>query len=818
MPYRWTLTDLVAPYVGSEILTKDPIGWDEAVINVMRSEQYKGMNTFYTNSLKFHCDGGGKEYIDAIYESEGIDGRINILIEYDCDGSGTYDTLFEGIVNLASYKTDGEYTICNIEQSDLHTKLAMRDEISVDLETTTSIGGVPITAPDYANVSMHSQNLYLKSSMEGDVPFTSSQTINMVDAFTYKGFFTSPLNTTRQEAETFIGWTETNDFGFPGHTASDTEISEVFQANDANVQYPQDYTYTLQFAGLFSDIISAINTRINTAHALSLRYGQEFNTATTVTLYNSTGYSGSATTLSVSFDTTLLTDTITLNYGDKIWLVWFESETITTGPYNDTITYQWDYTTANFTLEANSTTNRTNAKTFLVHEAFNQISDAIADGDGHFYSDYYGRVNSDKITYDSDGCGSPIAVSNGLNIRQFPNKSITASFKKLFENFDALHNIGMAIESNRIRVEPLSHWFDTTTEIISLPNVNSYEQKCDNKRFINKIDIGYQKWESEFKGGLDEVNTKHEYSTVVSSVKNTLTKLCSFIASGYTIEFTRRKKYTDETTTDWRYDNENFLIAVKNSFTGQIGFTVQPMADDTINIFGIELTGIQVGDTIVITNTASNNGVYTVTYATTSNNNGATPSTTLKVAEALTNELFAYTGTIEDETNPFYTSEQYTHSFSYGTGMTSIQTAYNLRLTPARMLLAHFNVITAGIQLMRGAIKFVKGEGNTSLSVAKDIIAYTTQCQEDYASQLLLENQSFQWNDSNVKNVSPLWLPETYSFEYPLTYTQFKAIKANPYGYITFYKFATDVKYGFILSMEYKIKTGLTKFELLRKA
>lgn len=46
--------------------------------------------------------------------------------------------------------------------------------------------------------------------------------------------------------------------------------------------------------------------------------------------------------------------------------------------------------------------------------------------------------------------------------------------------------------------------------------------KNDNKKYINKIEIGYQKWESEFKGGLDDVNAKHEYSTTISSVKNQL--------------------------------------------------------------------------------------------------------------------------------------------------------------------------------------------------------------------------------------------------------------------------------------------------------
>lgn len=804
MPYRWTLTDLIAPYVGSEILTKDPIGWDEAVINVARSEQYKGMNTFYTNSLKFHCNGGGKEYIDSIYESEGIDGRINILIEYDCDGSGTYDILFDGIVNLASYKTDGEYTTCNIEQSDLHTKLAMRDEISVDLESTTSIGGVPITAPSQANLTMHSQRIFLKSAMDSNA-FTEDVITSVANSVLFRGFVMNQLQTNISEAQQWTGWNTYSDIALNGPTASTSLLPEIFEANDSNVRYPATYTYRAHFSGNFSDIINSIQTRVNGAHNLVLAYGQTLATATTVALYNSTGYSGSATTLTIAFDTTSVSSDIILNFGDKVWLYWFESETITTGPYVDTITYRYDYDVCEFSIEIDSETDKSICKSFYVHEAFNQISDAIADGDGHFVSDFYGRTNSQKVNYDSDGCGAPLVVTNGLNIRQFPNTPIAISFKEMFNAFDCIHNIGMAIENNNIRVEPLSYWFDSTTKIVSLPNVKSYEQNCDNKRFINKIDIGYQKWESEFKGGLDEPNTKHEYSTIVSSVKNSLNKLCSFIASGYTIEFTRRKAYTDEKTTDWRFDNDNFVVAVKSLFYGEIVFT----AANTIRLTGL-YNNIEVGDSLIILGTGLNDGTFTVATVSLIINR-----TVITVVEAITTETV--TATINDVTNPFCTSELYPDSFSYGNGMASLTTAYNLRLTPARMLLSHFNVIAAGIQLMRGAIKFVKGEGNTSLSVAKDIIAYTDQCQEDYSSQLLSENQSFQWNDSNVKNVLPLWLPETYSFEYPLTYSEFKAIKANPYGYIEFYKFANDVKQGFIMSMEYKIKTGLTKFELLRK-
>ena len=98
------------------------------------------------------------------------------------------------------------------------------------------------------------------------------------------------------------------------------------------------------------------------------------------------------------------------------------------------------------------------------------------------------------------------------------------------------------------------------------------------------------------------------------------------------------------------------------------------------------------------------------------------------------------------------------------------------------------------------------------------MIPYVEQCQEDYNSEVLSESGNVSWNDTNARNITPIWLPETYSFEYPLTFAEFTNIKANPYGYVEFYKDSDDVKQGYIMDMRYTMKTGLTKFELIRKA
>lgn len=739
MPYRWTLTDLIAPYVGSEVLTKDPIGWDEAIYHFGRSEMYKGIFQEYTTQLRFHCNGGGKEYIDAIYQSEGIDGRIDILVEYDCDGSGTYDTLFNGIINLASYSTDGEYTTCNIESSDLLTKISMRDDISVDLNTSTSIGGTPITPITPEILSLNGATVFLENTWAVKA-YPPATDYNVSSTNLYGGIITDGITRLSEDIGDSSSIIATGEITDPPTAFEDSLIDPIFQfvtndfiADGSVLNYGWDFQGNLSAGVIFAGFGN--HYTLTGSISLYVAYGSDMATATKelVFTYSGSGLDGWTTAINE-----IGSNNFILSYGDFVWLYWevTNTTTLSSGTFFPDPFVRFamgcestsDTTAARFSININSDYNSTSCDSVLVHEAFNQVVDAIADGDGHFYSEFYGRVDSEKVSYSSDGCGSLVAITNGLRIRMF-EKPLATSLKDLFTSFDALHNIGMGIENNTVRIEPLSYWFDGGTKILSLPNVNKYSQKCDNSKFINKVEIGYQKWESEFKGGLDDPCAKHEYSTYISSVKNTYSKLCKYLASPYSIETTRRKNIVYYPDTDWRHDNDIFLISLVRGAYGEL------------------------------------------------------------IGEIRSN------------------------SMSSASGMIAAETAYNLSITPKRMLLAHLNVITSGLQLIKGLIKFVKGEGNNSLSATK----FNTGCQEDYNAQPLIENSNIQWNDSNALNISPIWLPEIYSFEYPLTYTQFKAIKANPYGYIEFYKFADDVKSGFIMNMEYRIKNGMAKFELLRK-
>jgi hypothetical protein len=83
----------------------------------------------------------------------------------------------------------------------------------------------------------------------------------------------------------------------------------------------------------------------------------------------------------------------------------------------------------------------------------------------------------------------------------------------------------------------------------------------------SEIEGGYAKYESEDITGIDEFLSKREYRTEWSQTRNKDSRVCNFIASGYALEVTRRKGHL--TTSDWRLDNDIFVICMKR-YSGDI--------------------------------------------------------------------------------------------------------------------------------------------------------------------------------------------------------------------------------------------------------
>ncbi|WP_170172523.1 hypothetical protein [Hymenobacter rigui] len=139
--------------------------------------------------------------------------------------------------------------------------------------------------------------------------------------------------------------------------------------------------------------------------------------------------------------------------------------------------------------------------------------------------------------------------------------------------------------------------------------------------------------------------------------------------------------------------------------------------------------------------------------------------------------------------------------FADVTGLLSPDTAYNLRLSPARVLRRHSPVLAAGLFGRQGKrIRFSFGEGNNELS-----------------TRLPGETAVVEKADISVEELGPpLWRNESYQFTAPCTWQQALAILSRPNGRIRFRTERNEVREGWILDFKHDLIGGTADFTLLR--
>lgn len=147
------------------------------------------------------------------------------------------------------------------------------------------------------------------------------------------------------------------------------------------------------------------------------------------------------------------------------------------------------------------------------------------------------------------------------------------------------------------------------------------------------------------------------------------------------------------------------------------------------------------------------------------------------------------------------------------TGLFSPDTAYNWRIRPFSNLMRWGkSIFPAYPQLANSASKifFRSGTGNYLASG------------ELTDSNCKLENGTKAENDDlsamdYLGGITPIWKPETITFDYPLSVSEYRRIKANPLGYISVQCGQGEFIKAYISNIEYTPASGEAKFNLLVK-
>jgi len=145
----------------------------------------------------------------------------------------------------------------------------------------------------------------------------------------------------------------------------------------------------------------------------------------------------------------------------------------------------------------------------------------------------------------------------------------------------------------------------------------------------------------------------------------------------------------------------------------------------------------------------------------------------------------------------------------------SPETAYNWRIRPFYNLMRWFkSVAQSYVNLGNTTSKlfFTSATGNYE---AEGRLTTPDAC--DLENKVLAENDDLTKDDYVATGGTPIYLPETLSFTYPLSIADYVAIKANPYGYLDVQCGNGNFEKAFIKSIEYSPVKGDAQFTLIKK-
>lgn len=145
------------------IIVSEPINWDETIFEISRHDKWHGIFFDYSFPLQFADsdapNGADNAYtfIKNAYDASGVDAEVYLDIEIDCNDSGTFEYLYRGKLNMDTVEfSEGDDCIASltIEPVSILSLFKNRINQKVNLATTESFDGVALTSYDYLNFLM----------------------------------------------------------------------------------------------------------------------------------------------------------------------------------------------------------------------------------------------------------------------------------------------------------------------------------------------------------------------------------------------------------------------------------------------------------------------------------------------------------------------------------------------------------------------------------------------------------------------------------------------------------------------------------------
>ncbi len=570
MIWQFRLIDIT----NMSVIVDEPIGWDGIACNFTRNMMHHGIFTnVTTNSFEWVDD--AYDLLYAEYQTNGANGTMELLIEYECaDGDG-YTTYFQGKFDFNTFERqclDYCFIKCDVSATKCTDIFLSRMGQDVDIESTTNFDGQAITPPLLRVLNIEGQDIFLQNTANNKDGANWSghhdDNIGISPANRYYYFpVYLPNNPIMEFGESNISNVS------PSLVYIDNAQSNIIVWPMLPIQYLGYQNLSFYEATTSENIINTIDVtwRCKGTMTITCSYDADFDLylfaekASNFELftilgstYIATGSIAANTPLVVSFDVTF-SGTVTnpsfvlqqISYYFNIDII----KTTTSGLDTFDVSVDYDGGGVNyFNMEANSSNSASVATSVYLPELLKFLPTAYMDED----------CPSVVMEEELNQCLDFYQITKGSFIRQVTEPSVPklfTSYEYLFEQCRKIFNIGWGFDNNEteLKIARIEEFYNSTIVVdVGLVNKATFTNAKD--LIYGTINVGYNKWEAEEYNGLDEMNTERQYRRNIDSNPTELDLMSDIISAGYTIEITRRKNQAETGTSDWRYDDDLFIV------------------------------------------------------------------------------------------------------------------------------------------------------------------------------------------------------------------------------------------------------------------
>jgi hypothetical protein len=569
----WGNSDLL----GRKLLHYEPLGTDSLGVSLHRDPKTHGMATEYTAQLSFVKD--GKAYLQRAYDAAGIEADVHITAEQLDPNAFEWLPYYQGRVNYTAAEFSATTLKVNLEQSNFLQKFLARDSVQVDLLSGTLVSGGVGPTPTPQVVSLHSRALLQRYAASQKNTGSYSATMfgddedDSHEQVLYFGFDTPELNELQLGAVAGGFVAGEGPKAAPIYTAKENGPFTIDLALFAHVEAHAGKSL---FMRQFTKVDARVVLRVSGAS------GTDIELQPTIAAYDLDGdYAG-------DIDVPARQLTVNLQVGDSIYLyaTWFVHDLTKNSPDPYQATISADFKPGSYLrITATTQTDPTSTTGLLLYEGLERLTQALTDETDVFRSEFFGRTDT-SLPYPVDGPGSLTLLTGGFQVRGFPllsspasvaptldlRKSLVTTWQELYNSLASAYNLGYGLEwvigrrgdaRQVIRVEHFS-WFYPADVVLDLTDLGplTVTTHVAGDYHYQVAEMGYEQWQSQQAGGLDEFNAQRQWTTPLTQSPNKYTQLSKLATSGVLLEATRRDRYDVKATTDTSNDATNFLVCL----------------------------------------------------------------------------------------------------------------------------------------------------------------------------------------------------------------------------------------------------------------